>query len=450
LEPKPKKKQPEPIRPPVITPEDQLEDPEIVKMYRFLEDGTLPPHVGEQNTILRVKNEYILRDGLVHRLWIDLANRRRLDSMTRLVWVPEKHRNSILKCYHDSPCGGGHFGFDKTYARIRKRYFWTSITTDIEDFCKTCDVCQRRNAVIRSRPEMQLPEVPETRWHTVGMDIAGPFPVTTAGNKYLLVIIDHLTRWPEAFAMPDQHADTVLWTFVNKFVSRWGVPYKVVTDQGSNFTSEMALRLYAHLGMKRASTTPYHPQSNGMVERLNRTLKASISKIQAVHDCDWDLVLDWALGNIRAMPSSATNETPYFLVCGQDVRMPSEALANDVIPDFHDSLHPVRRPKYFLHAMKSIAKIARMQSLKTQRTTKRAYDKKSRNPRIKPGDWVKLVEKVRKPGQKLKHRFTGPYKVTSYSPLSRFAIRIKLEDGALRTVNIANVARWFTRSAPKQ
>ncbi|XP_046666707.1 uncharacterized protein LOC124358455 [Homalodisca vitripennis] len=107
----------------------------------------------------------------------------------------------------------------------------------------------------------------------IAIDIAGPFPVTDAGNKYLLVAMDYFTKWPEVYAIPNQEASTVAGCLVNDFVCRYGVPRELHSDQGTNFGSILMRDVLQRLGVHKTRTTPLHPQSDGMVERYIKTLQ---------------------------------------------------------------------------------------------------------------------------------------------------------------------------------
>lgn len=113
----------------------------------------------------------------------------------------------------------------------------------------------------------------------IALDILGPLPVTDYGNRYILVVSDYFTKWVEAFPMPDQEASTVAELLVKEVVCRFGVPLIIHSDQGRNFESAVFTEVCELLGMQKTRTTAYHPQSDGMVERFNRTLVEPAIKI---------------------------------------------------------------------------------------------------------------------------------------------------------------------------
>lgn len=105
----------------------------------------------------------------------------------------------------------------------------------------------------------------------VAIDVVGPLPSTTSGNRFILVVVDYFTRWPEAYAIPNQKARTIAQKLVDEWVCRYGVMQMLHTDKGKNFESRIFKEMTDILGIKKTRTTPYHPQSDGLVEIMNRT-----------------------------------------------------------------------------------------------------------------------------------------------------------------------------------
>ena len=120
------------------------------------------------------------------------------------------------------------------------------------------------------------------------MDIVGPLPRTKRGNRFIIVVNDYFTRWPEAFAVVDHEAETVAKKLMEQWVSRFGVMQYLHTDQGREFESRVLQALCGLLGIKKTRTAPYHPQSDGLVERNNRTIKDMLSKVVNENHGDWD------------------------------------------------------------------------------------------------------------------------------------------------------------------
>jgi transposase InsO family protein len=107
----------------------------------------------------------------------------------------------------------------------------------------------------------------------IAIDVLGPLPKTDSGNQYILIAQDYFTKWPEAFALPDQQAVTVAEVLVNQFFTRFGVPMELHSDQGRNFESETLREVCRLLAINKARRTPYHPQSDEIMERFNKTIE---------------------------------------------------------------------------------------------------------------------------------------------------------------------------------
>lgn len=114
-------------------------------------------------------------------------------------------------------------------------------------------------------------------FHRVGVDII-ELPLTVNGNKYVIVFVDYLTKWVEAFPAPDQTAETIAKLLIDHIICRHGRPEELLSDRGANLLSTMILEICKLTGMKKLNTTAYHPQTDGLVENFNRTLRAMIAK----------------------------------------------------------------------------------------------------------------------------------------------------------------------------
>ena len=156
----------------------------------------------------------------------------------------------------------------------------------------------------------------------IAIDVMGPLTRTDRGNRYVLVAMDYFSKWPEAYALPTQVAKNVAEVLVNEFVSRFGVPLEIHSDQGTNFESATFQEMCRILGIKKTRTTPMHPQSDGMVERYNRTLKAQVAMFVENHQRDWDVKLPLLLMAYRTAVHSSTKYTPACIMMGRELRIP--------------------------------------------------------------------------------------------------------------------------------
>ncbi len=169
---------------------------------------------------------------------------------------------------------------------------------------------------------MRRPKAPMSP-HNVGapteriaLDVLGALPTSESGNKYLLIVADYFTKWPEAYPLPNQEATTVAEALVKEFVCRFGVPREIHSDQGRNFESKVFSEMCRLLGMKKTRTTALHPQSDGMVERYNRTIEAQLAIFVEQHQWDWDQHVPLLLMAYCSAVHDSTRCTPARMMLG--------------------------------------------------------------------------------------------------------------------------------------
>jgi len=160
----------------------------------------------------------------------------------------------------------------------------------------------------------------------IAVDVSGPFPVTLSGNRFILVVGDYFSKWTEAFAIPNQESVTIADTLVREWISRYGVPGELHSDQGRNFESSIFQGVCKALGILKTRTTALHPQSDGMVERMNRTINNYLAKVVADHQRDWDQYLSLFLLAYRSSVHESTGETPNNVIFGRELRLPCDML----------------------------------------------------------------------------------------------------------------------------
>ena len=156
----------------------------------------------------------------------------------------------------------------------------------------------------------------------VGMDIVRPLPMTKHENQYIIVITEYLMKWPEARALPDAKVILVVPFFYEDIICRHRCLKELLTDQGTHFVNELLNSLCNRLGVKHRLSTPYHPQTNGLVERFNKTLCEILAKYSIEYKEDWDIFLPSALFAYRTMRQNTTRYEPFYLTYGRDAVMP--------------------------------------------------------------------------------------------------------------------------------
>ena len=260
---------------------------------------------------------FFRRDGLIYRHYTPPGGYIGEMGIDQLV-LPRECRRIVLQLAHDTPLAG-HLGKDKTAKRILQRFYWPTLFKDVADYCRSCEACQKTARVRKNKaPLIPLPVVAEP-FQKVAMDIVGPLLRSRAGNKYILVICDYATRYPEAVPLRSIDAEHVAEESVKLF-SRVGVPKEILTDQGTNFTSQLLKEVHRMLHVHSIRTSPYHPQTDGLVERFNGTLKQMLRKCAAEDGKDWDKYLPYLLFAYREVPQASTGFSPFELLYGHPVQ----------------------------------------------------------------------------------------------------------------------------------
>ena len=254
---------------------NQREDQDLKTIIEAKMTQTRPPNPKpktgqclEQRRLLQLWDHLLLRNGLLYRKYIDRKHPSRVQY--QLV-VPPKLRSQVLKEIHEGAMGG-HLGEEKTLQKLKDRFYWPGHWKSVQEWCHTCPACsQRKTPTPKNLAPLQSVTV-SSPMQMVAIDILGPLPVTLAGNKYILVAADYFSKWIEAYAIPNQEATTIARKLLDEMFCRFALPEKLHSDQGRQFEAEVTTQLCQFLQIKKTRTTPYHPQSDGLVERFNRTL----------------------------------------------------------------------------------------------------------------------------------------------------------------------------------
>ena len=184
--------------------------------------------------------------------------------------VPEKLKNEVISYNHDLPLTG-HMGIVKTIARVKQSFMWYGLTKDVELHVKSCSFCNKnKRASVKAKAALGQYHA-RSPMERVHVDILGPFTPSSQCNQYVLMLVDQFTTWLECYPLPDQMAESVAKCVVDGFISRFSCPLEIHTDQGKNFDGKLFLSVCELLQIAKTRTMPYHPCSNGQVERYHRT-----------------------------------------------------------------------------------------------------------------------------------------------------------------------------------
>jgi hypothetical protein len=198
---------------------------------------------------------------------------------------------------------------------------------EIQEYVRSCDKCQRRGKP-QGKHELRSIGVKEP-FYRIGIDIVGPLEKTERGNKYIVVAVDYFTKWPEARALVKADGKEVGNFIFEEIVCRHGCPKEILSDRGTHFNNELIRELLRKLGIKHKFSMPYHPKTNGLVERFNKTLCEALAKKENRED--WDLEIPGVLMAYRTKVQSSAKVEPFFVVYGRKCRLPiSEEIIEEI------------------------------------------------------------------------------------------------------------------------
>jgi hypothetical protein len=332
--------------------EKQLSDP-VIKVYiEFLESGIVPDNLrnNRQTTKLKFKGQRPLYGGTkaipctLEGLQMATQSMQMIDSVLHLtskstlpirrfdrrIVVPKSMIIQVLDRHHNDPRLGAHMGRDKTQRRIQSQYYWERMNLDIESYVKACIHCQKRKP---PQPHFQglmqpidLEDLEPTPFYLTQIDLAGPMPTTLSGNQYILVMVCHFTKYKLAVPIKDATANTVCEALYRHLILPFGPPTILISDQGSEFISQVTARLAERLGINHRFSSAYHHQTSGEAERFIKWLKDVISIYISSRNLthrEWDKnYLQEVIHCYNRAVHPTTNVTPYYLMFGHDHKEP--------------------------------------------------------------------------------------------------------------------------------
>ena len=401
---------PEKIREGMMREDIQKETSEDVSLRPLLQ-------LGEAN-----KEGYYLVSGVLMR-----SRRDSMGENVTQMCVPAKHRSQCLRASHNS---FGHQGRNKMLTLLRQYFYWPNMSRACRDWVKGCDKCQAVDKTMPKHQTMIQRSIVTQPFSDVSIDLVGPFPKAVGGYTHLLTCIDAASRWPEAVPMTSTTSKSVINCLTNMF-SRNGFPEKLTSDNGAQFTSKQFTQWLREQGIAHSKSTPYHPQGNGMVERLHRTLGSIVAKTTEKKG-NWARVVPLALYFLRCTPSRATGVSPFMITHGWEPKTPLRVLYQSWVQQDMggvDLSEWVSENQDRVEAARDLAT-----STATQASTKRAevWNKTAVDRHFSVGDKVW----VRRPGldEKLRESWVGPATIVKQN--SKVSYRVQTDERLIPTVHV--------------
>jgi hypothetical protein len=384
----------------------QNEDSDLKLVISWLEKGQRPKWSEvtlEGGEVLRSYwsqwDNLILTGGVLYRLWQPPNKTHPVRQMA----TPKHIQSKIFKQLHGSKLGG-HLGVHRTLASLRERYYWPGHRDACKLWVRQCHRCIQTKKGVRKGNPLQQKRVgmPLER---MACDIKGPLVKSAKGNEVILVLTDYFTKWTEAYALPNQQAETVAKAIVENFACHFGLPVVLHSDLGSNFQSKLFREMCDLLGVKKTYSTPYHPESNGMVERFNRTMATMLkSFIEDFKYDTWDEILPYVMAAYRRTEHQSTGCTPNLMMLGRETSIPLDLIIG-APPG--EAPCPIQWVEKIKQAQRKAHEYARVKLKKSAASQKRYHDRAKVLTTFKEGDPVMYWYKPLAKGA-LTRPWTGP------------------------------------------
>jgi transposase InsO family protein len=319
------------------------------------------------------------------------------------VVLPKSMRQSVYQNLHVDM---GHLGPEKVYAMAKRRVFWPGMERDITEFINQSCLC-----LIQKKPHSQKKAPLQPIITTVPMELLTIDFVKlergTGGNQYILVLVDHFSRFAQAYATRNKSSATVAKKLYNDFVLRFGLPARILSDQGREFENQTIGSLNKLMGVQKSRTTPYHPQSNGACERMNQTLLKMLRSLPEKEKSRWPDKLNKMVHAYNCSPHSSTGYSPFFLMFGREPKLPIDMLVSISKPAEASRQQTYNEfVKRWRKQMESAYAVANQNSANSKKMDKDRWDAKVLLSPLGKGDRVLVQNKSK--------REEGPHKLRSY------------------------------------
>ena len=293
--------------------------------------------------------------------------------------IPRSYINTVLQQLHDK---FGHPGRERTSSLVRDRFYWSGMTKDIDNWVKNC-----RRCIHRKTPTTQRAPLTNIRTsyplELVCMDY---LQLEKSGSyQYILVITDHFTRLAQAIPTRNMTAKTTAKALFDHFITYYGIPYRLHSDQGGSFEAKIIKELCAIADISKSRTTPYHPMSNGMCERYNKSLLDMLGTLQPEQKSRWKDYVRPLVHAYNCTRHESTGHSPYHLMFGREPHLPIDLMFGI---DRGERQTTTKYIEDLKAKMKKAYDLANTAADKARDKQKKGYDVKARDVTLQEGDKV--------------------------------------------------------------
>jgi hypothetical protein len=333
--------------------------------------------------------------------------------------LPPSLHDRVLKIFHDSP-EGGHLGVDRTTKKILETFYWPGLKKIVADYICRCLDCERFKTAKENTKALLQTITSKQPWELIEIDFIGPVNESTSGKKYILSVVDHFSKYAVTYATSRQDSKTVIECLTN-LVAQYGVPQRILSDQGRSFVSKDFQNFCVAWNIKKSTSTSYHPQTQGLVERFNSTIVQILKRFVHERQDEWDTYLPMATYAYNTSVQRVNGVTPFEVIFGKKATTPLSELVNETTGELvlADYVHKTRQHMQKIHTL-----VTKNQNLEQDKEKKR-YDQTAAGNCFSVNDKVLLFNPAVKLGgnRKWSPPYQGPFTVIEQTGPSNFKIR---------------------------
>ncbi len=372
---------------------------------------------------------FLSPDRVLYRYWP-----RKKEPVAQFV-VPECYVVAVLNLVHDTVVAG-HPERERTLAAARMVYFWPTMRVDTDAYEDRCVKCaQHKGTVPRPSPILEYPP-PARPWDVVSVDLL-QLPASHQGSRYLLICVDHLSRYVVLASVKNKSAKYVAHALMTHLICQFSTPRVLLSDNVSEFWNQLLEEICKQFGIKQCFTVSYHPASNGFVERANRKILDVLRPVICGFQHIWEDWLAYVAASINSRVCESTGQSPYYIIFGVEKRLPYELLSSSHSRVYYVNDYAKSQLKVFSDFHSNVRE--RLQE--TSEAMCLQQHKRAAPVSLKVGDFVML--RVPERNSKLSPKFVGPRQIIRQLGFHKFEIY----DLILNAYEIVHVDRLKKTSA---
>ncbi|XP_063941355.1 uncharacterized protein LOC108201357 [Daucus carota subsp. sativus] len=370
--------------------EDEVAVTWMTLILKFIQDGQLPESVKEARSLRYRAERFVIYDGVLYK---------RGFNQPLLKCIAGDDCNYILREVHEGICGNHSGGSSLALKILRQGYYWPTMRSEASKFVQASSLTPL------------LSPWPFALW---GIDLIGELPKAKGGVGYAVVAVDYFTKWAEAMPLATITAKKITSFVFNSIVCRFGIPFKLISDNGKQFDSRELKKLCDDLNIRRNFAAVYHPQSNGQTEAINKIIKHTLKAKLEEKKGDWPEELPMVLWSYNTTPRTTTGESPFMLTYGCEAMVPVEVGAGSFRRDHFQEEDNAVNQRLHLDMLEEVRRESQVRLAAYQQRTARFYNSRVKPRPFKVGDLVlrKMMPGMRVPGHGVfGANWEGPYRI---------------------------------------